>query len=296
MGILATGSPGGRSSLDAFRSGLRDLGYIEGKNVTIDYRYAEEQYDRLPGLAAELVSLKPDVIMTHSTPAALAVKQATSTIPVVIAAAGDLVLRGIVLSLARPGRNITGLTFPDSAQFFGKQLEILKESAPKVARVTILLNPANPAWKDHPHNLKGVPETLGLRLQRADADDPADFESVFSKLTKGRGDGLLVANDTLFSSYRMRITELALENQLPSISQMPGYTESGGLIQYGWDTLDMFRRAAVYVDKILKGAKPADLPVERPSKYELVINLKTAKQIGLTIPPNVLARADRVIR
>jgi putative ABC transport system substrate-binding protein len=298
IGILSPDNPvhSDAETLDAFRAGLRNLGYVEGKNINIEYRYAEWKFDRLPGLATELVNLKPDLIFTYTTPGALAAKQATTTIPVVIGAAGDLVQRGIVMTLARPGGNITGMTFPGSVEFFGKQLEILKEAAPKISRVALLVNPANPSYKAYPQNLEATAQALGLRLQRADANDPGDFEGVISKMVKSRADGLLVANDALFGAQKKRIAELALRKRLPTITQVPGFAEAGGLIQYGWDTRDMFRRAAIHVDKILKGTKPADLPVERPTKFELVINLKTAKQIGLTIPPNVLARADKVIK
>lgn len=244
IGVLTTGSPGPRETLDAFRQGLRDLGYVEGQNVIIEYRYAEDKYDRLPSLASELVRLKPDVIFTHSTPAALAVKQATATIPIVIGAAGDLVQRGIVMSLARPGGNITGMTFPSGVEFFGKQLEILKDVAPKISRVALLVNPTNPSWKDYPQNLEPAAHTLKLRLQRADAHNPGDFEGVFSKAVKNHAAAFLIANDALFGAHKERLADLALQNRLSTITQIPGFAESDGLIQYGWDTRDMFRRTA----------------------------------------------------
>ena len=295
LAILSTRSPGPLDIFDAFHQRLRDLGYVEGKNITIEYRFAEEKYDRLPALMAELMSFKPDVIFTHTTPGAMAAKKATTTIPVVIGAAGDLVDLGIVASLARPGGNITGMTFV-TLELDNKRLELLKEAVPKISRVAVLVNPANPIWNNYPRDMEDVARALGVRLQRMDARDREEVEAAFTAMTKTKVNALLAVSDTVFGNHRNRITELATNNRLPSIAERKEFSEAGGLVAYGVDIPEMFRRAAIYVDKILKGTKPADLPVERPRKFELVINLKIAKQIGLTIPPNVLARADRVIK
>jgi putative tryptophan/tyrosine transport system substrate-binding protein len=296
IGILSplSRSPG-LIDIDAFRQGLRDLGYIEGQNILIDYRFAEDNYDRLPTLMSELVNLKPDVIFTHTTPGALAAKKATTTIPIVIGAAGELDLRGIVTSLARPGGNITGLTLI-GVELEGKCVELLKEAAPKISRVAVLINPANPNFKDYPQNLDDVARSVGVRLQRVVAGDLTALEGTFSSIAKSRSDALLVTNDLMFRTYRKQIVGRAAKNRLPSASQSTDFAEAGGLLQYGPDIRGMFRRAAIYVDKILKGTKPGDLPVERPAKFELVINLKTAKQMGITIPQSVLYRADKVIK
>jgi putative tryptophan/tyrosine transport system substrate-binding protein len=280
---------------EVFRQGLRDLGYIEGQNIVIEYRFAEEKIDRLPQLAAELIRLNPDVIVTSTTPGVLAAKKATTTVPIVIAAAGDLVQRGVVASLAQPGGNLTGLIFI-SRELDGKRLELLKEVAPKLTRVAYLVNPANPAWDDIPKNLEDVARALRIRIYRVESRGVDEYEAAFSVMTKSGANALHLANDLIFTNHRKRIAELAVKHRLPSIAERKEFSEAGGLITYGTSVRDMFRRAATYVDKILKGTKPGDIPVERPTKFELVINLKAAKQIGLTIPPNVLARADRVIR
>jgi len=295
LAILSARSPGPLDIFDGFHQKLRDLGYVEGKNIIIEYRFAEEKYERLPPLMAELMSSKPDVIFTHTTPGAMAAKKATTTIPVVIGAAGDLVELGIVASLARPGGNITGMTFV-TLELDNKRLELLKEAAPKISRVAVLVNPANPIWNNYPRDMEDVARALGVRLQRVEARDREELEAAFAAMTKTKVNALLAVSDTVFGNHRNRISELAAKNRLPSIAERKEFSEAGGLVAYGVDIPEMFRRAAVYVDKILKGTKPADLPVERPRKFELVINLKTAKQIGLTIPPNVLVRADKVIR
>ncbi|MBI3060023.1 MAG: ABC transporter substrate-binding protein [Deltaproteobacteria bacterium] len=294
IGVLSPGTPP-RPVIEGLRQGLRELGYVEGQNIRFEYRYAEWKVDRLPELAAELVRLKPDIIFTHSVSGAQAAKRATTTIPIVIGASGDLVQYGIVASLARPGGNVTGLSLL-SMELDGKRLELLKETSRKLSRVAVLVNPANPAWQRYPQDLEPAGRALGLRLQLAEASGPTEFERAFSAILQGGVDGLLVVSEPLFQSYQTRIAELAAKHHLPSISEVPGFAEAGGLIQYGLSITDMGRRAATYVDKILKGAKAADLPVERPTKFEFYINLKTAKQIGLTIPPNVLARADKVIK
>jgi len=295
IGILSARSPGSLDIFDAFHQGLRKLGYIEGKNIIIEYRFGEEKYDRLSALMAELVSFKPDVIVTHTTPGALAAKKATTTIPILIAAAGNLVEQGIVASLAKPEANLTGLSFVTS-EIDNKRLELLKEAIPKIFKVAVLVNPANPAWKSYPGSMEDLARRLRVHLQRVDARDLEGIEGAFAVITKTKVDALLPVNDTVFGNHRKRIVELAAKNRLPTIAERKEFAEDGGLIAYGVNIPDMFRRAAVYVDKIVKGTKPSDLPIERPSKFEFVINLKTAKQIGLTIPPNVLARADRVIK
>ncbi len=283
------------STVGSFRQGLRDLGYIEGQNIIIEYRHADWNLDRLPGLAEELVRLKPDVIFTHTTPGVLAARQATASIPIVVGPAGGLVERGVVGSLARPGGNVTGLTLIGS-ELEPKRLQILKEAARKVSRVAVLVNPANPAWGPYPEAFVPAARSLGLRLQRTGARDPAEFEGALAAAAKDQADALLVVNDAMFHRNQSRIAELAAKRRLPSISESLGFAEAGGLIQYGPSTLDLARRAATYVDKILKGAKPGDLPVEQPTKFELVINLKTAKALGLTIPQSVFVRADEVIQ
>jgi putative tryptophan/tyrosine transport system substrate-binding protein len=296
IGYMAAGSRSSDSfRIEAFRQGLRDLGYVEGKNILIDYRFAEGKYDRFYDLAAELVSLKSDVIFTHTTPGALAAKKATTTIPIVIAAIGDLERRGIVASLARPGGNITGLTL-FGVELDSKRLELLKEAVPKIARVGVLIIPTNPSFQEHVRALADAGDVLRLRLDRVEVIDPSEMESVFSVMTKNRDDAVLVTNDAILHNYRKRIAELAAKHRLPSVAELREFAEDGGLVAYGPDLSSMFRRAAVYVDKILKGTKPSDLPIERPTKFELIINLKAANQIGLTIPPNLLVRADKVIK
>jgi putative ABC transport system substrate-binding protein len=282
-----------RPVIEAFRQGLRDLGYTEGQNVRFEDRYAEFKTDRLPQLTSELVKLKPDVIFTHSVSGAKAAKEATTTIPVVVGASGDLVQDGIVASLARPGGNITGVTLL-SSELEGKRLELLKEASRKLSRVAVLVNSNNPAWERYPQVLEPAARALGLRLQRVEVSNPADFEHAFSAIRQNDAGGILVVSDPIFTDQH--IAEFAVKHRLSSISEVPRFAEAGGLIQYGLSIPDMGRRAAALVDKILKGAKPADLPVERPTKFEFLINLKTAKQIGLTIPPEMLARADKVIR
>jgi putative ABC transport system substrate-binding protein len=283
-----------RAVVEALRQELRDLGYTEGQNVLFEERYAEFKADRLPQLAAELVKLKPDVIFTHSVTGAKAAKEATTTIPIVIGAAGDLVQDGVVASLARPGGNVTGVTLL-SSDLEGKRLELLKEASRKLARVAVLLNSANPAWERYPQVLEPAARSLGLKLQRVEVRSPGELDRAFSTILQNDAHGILVVTDAIFTD-QTGITEFAVKHRLPSISELPRFAEAGGLIQYGLSIPDMGRRAAGFVDKILKGAKPADLPVERPTKFEFFINLKTAKQIGITIPPEMLARADKVIK
>jgi len=291
IGFLASGSPSSFSSqTEAFRQGLRELGYVEGQNIGIEYRYAEGKTDRFADLATELVRLKVDVIVTASTPGVLAAKKTSSTIPIVFGAINDPVASGLVASLARPGGNITGLTnlSPDLG---GKRLELLKESFPKVTRVAHLWNPDSPG-----SDMQAPAHTLGLQLQSLEVRSSNDFERAFEAALKERAHALITSPNPLINTHHKRIVDFATNSRLPAIYARREFVESGGLMSYAPDLNANFRRAAIFVDKILKGAKPADLPVEQPTKFEFVINLKTAKQIGLTIPPNVLARADRVIR
>jgi putative tryptophan/tyrosine transport system substrate-binding protein len=281
--------------VDALRQGLRQLGYLEGKNINIEYRYGEGKPDRLPSLVRELTDLKVELIVTHGFPPARAAKQATTTMPIVMAVIGDAVGAGLVASLARPGGNITGLT-AISSELYGKRLELLKEVSPKISRVAILSSETSPATEIAMNEIKVAANSLGLQLQTLQVRDPNDFENTFNAATKGGANALIVVQGPLTSSYRKRIIELATKNRLLATYHESEFPEAGGLMSYGVSYSDMYRRAATYVDKILKGAKPGDLPVEQPKKFEFIINLKAAKQIGLTIPPNVLARADKVIR
>jgi putative tryptophan/tyrosine transport system substrate-binding protein len=291
LGVLAAAPTRG---LDAFRQGLRDLGYVEGQNILLEYRYANWQLDRLPALAAELVRLNPDIIFTHTTPGGLAAKQATTTIPIVVTA-GDLVDQGIVASLERPGGNITGTT-TFGAKIYGKQLELLKEAAPHIARVAIMVNPANPGQDRYPAILAAEARALGVQLHRMAVRAPGEFDGAFAAIAESRADALLVMTDAMFGTHRHRLVALVATHRLPSMSRMAGFAEAGGLMQYGEDIPEMYRRTATYVHKILQGAKPGDLPVERPVQFELVINLKTAQAMGLTIPPSLLFQATEVIR
>jgi putative ABC transport system substrate-binding protein len=296
IGFLASGSPKAYSSrIEAFRQGLRQLGYVEGKTITIEYRYAEGLVDSLPELVADLVRLNVDVIVTSSTPATLALKNGTKTIPIVFVAIGDPVESGIVVSLARPGGNLTGLSH-QLEDLEGKHLELLKEVVPKVSRVAVLGTTANPYRTNGLKRLDVVARSLNVQLQSVEIGEPKDLDSAFSQMTKARAGAVLLRGNALLSDQRIRIAELAARSRLPAIYWDRPFPEAGGLMSYGPSSADMFRRAATYVDKILKGTKTEDLPVERPIKFEFVINLNAAKQIGLTVPPNVLVRADRVIR
>ena len=282
---------------EAFLQGLRDLGYVEGRNVVIEYRDAEGKSERFPALAAELVALKVDVIVAPGTPAALAAKQATRTLPIVFPIAGDPVTSGLVTSLARPGGNVTGLSILDP-DLVGKCLEQLKQAVPGVSGVAVLWQPGGLGERTDKDMLKGAEvaaRALGVRLQFVEARGPADFERAFSEMTRARAGALTVLPSTMFLHERRRLVDLAARNRLPAVYPWREAVDAGGLMAYGANIADLFRRAATYVDKILKGAKPADLPVEQPTKFELVINLKTAKALGLTIPQSVLGRADQVI-
>jgi putative ABC transport system substrate-binding protein len=291
----ATDSP----RAEGIRLALRELGYIEGQNIAIEYRYAEGKVDRAPELAAELVRLKVDaIVVAGGTPSVQSAMNATKTIPIVMMGQGsDPVRAGLVESLARPGGNVTGLTAL-GRELGGKRLELLKEAVPKLSRVAVLYDPANPpSLHEVKELLPADARALKLTIQPWEIRAVDDFEKVFAALNKQRPDGLYVVTaGPVMRPNEKRIAGFALKSRLPSVYDSRGYVEAGGLMSYGADLADSYRRVAIYVDKILKGAKPADLPVEQPTKFELVINLKAAKQIGLTIPPNVLARADRVIK
>jgi putative ABC transport system substrate-binding protein len=290
----ATDSP----RAEGIRLALRELGYIEGQNIAIEYRYAEGKVDRFSELSAELVRLKVDVIVAAGgNRIVLAAKNATKTIPIVMTGVGtDPVEAGFVESLARPGGNVTGLTVL-SRELGGKRLELLKEAVPKLSRVAVLYEPATPgAVLDVKEVLPVAARALGLTIQPWEVRDTDGLEKVFAALNKQRPDGLFVTRSRLMSDYQKRIVGFALKSRLPSMYFARGAVEAGGLMSYGADLADSYRRVAYYVDRILKGAKPADLPVEQPTKFELVINLKTAKQIGITIPPEVLARATKLIK
>jgi len=278
----------------AFREGLRDLGYVEGRNILIEYRWAEGNYQRYPDLVADLVNLKVDLILTTGTPGALAAKRATQTIPIVMAVAGDAVGAGLVSSLARPGGNVTGLTAinPDLE---GKRLGMLREVFPKLTTLAVLLNPANPYTAVSWEQTKVSAKALGIKLQPLELRDPEEFKDAFAKLARQRPDGITMVSDRFLLAHRTQIVDFVAKTRLPAMYPYGDFVVAGGLMSYSPSYEDLFRRAATYVDKILKGAKPADLPVEQPTKFELVINLKAAKTLGLTVPASVLARADQVI-
>ncbi len=296
IGHLSFGSATPGSRLDeAFRQGLRELGYVEGQNIVIEYRWAEGRAERLPDLAAELVSLKVDIIVAAGTPAPLAAKHATRTIPIVMSSAGDPVGSGLVASLARPGGNVTGLsTF--TRELAAKRLQLLKEVVPGVSRVAVLWNAANPYAVLNMRETQAAARTLGVQVQSLEVRGPDDFENALPAAIKGRAGALIVVDDPLTYLYRMRIADFAARNRLPATYGFREFAEAGGLMAFGANLADLYRRAAIYVDKILKGAKPAELPVEQPTKFELIINLKTAKALGLTVPQSVLVRADEIIQ
>jgi ABC-type uncharacterized transport system substrate-binding protein len=280
----------------AFQQGLRDLGYIEGKNILVEYRYQEGKAERGPVLVAELVKLKVDVLVLVPSPAIRAAKQATKTIPIVMATTADPVATGLIDSLARPGGNITGLT-RITRDLNGKRLELLKEVVPTTSRVGVLFQAGSTSGDIHFKEYETAARALKIELQSLGVrGQNPDFEGAFQTAAKRRVSALITIRNALTLFYRKQIADLAIKNRLPSMYEVSDHVEAGGLVSYTASEVESFRRAAVYVDKILKGAKPAELPVEQPMKFEFVINLKTAKQIGLTIPPNVLARADRVIR
>ena len=282
-------------ALEAFMEGMRALGYVEGQNLVMEYRAAEGQYERLPALAAELVRLPVDVLLAAITPAALAARDATTTIPIVMAGVGDPVGSGLVASLARPGGNVTGLTSLQS-ELIGKELEFLKAVLPTVSRVAVLWNPANQAAVLAMPGAEAAAQRLGVQLHFVEARGPEALDRAFAAMTQAHAEALLVMGDRVFVEHRRRLAELAAMSRLPTMHNIRPFVEAGGLMAYGPSPSDIRRRAAVYVDKLLKGATPADLPVEQPTTYELVINLKTAQALGLTISPAVLFQATEVIR
>jgi putative ABC transport system substrate-binding protein len=297
IGFLAVGSREGRAFLiEGFLQGLRERGYVEGQNIVIEYRFSEDRDDRLPALAAALVALKVQLILASGTPASFAAKQATSTIPIVMGGiAADPVETGLVASLARPGGNITGMSMM-TAPLGGKRLELLKRTVPGLARVAVFWNPPNPAYGPILKELEAAAETLGLKLLRLEVRVPGDFEGAFEVATRQRVGALILPGDPLVSNRPKMVADLALKYRLPTMMDIKEFVEAGGLLSLGLDLVDSYRRAATYVDKILKGANPADLPMEQPAKFDLFVNLKTARALGLTIPQWVLLQATQVIQ
>lgn len=278
----------------AFQQGMRDLGYVEGQTIVFDSRFGEGQTDRLPALARELVQRGPDILWTHSNPGALAAKQATTSIPIVVGVAIDLVEIGLTESIARPGGNLTGLELRPVG-LAGKRLQLFKEAVPTITRVAVLVDPA---WKAHtsiPGVIAREARTLGVQLQRVEAHTPAAFETAFAAMARGRADALMIMESDVFAAHREQLAALAIRHRLPTMSYGPHHAEAGSLLAYGADPRELCQRSAVFVDRILKGTKPADLPIERASRFPFVINLKTAKVLGLTLSPSLLARAERVI-
>ena len=295
VGILSAGGSSVQAALNAaFSDGLREWGWVEGKNVVFEPRFAENRLERLPELATDLVRLKVDVIAAAGTLAPLAAKQATSTIPIVMTAAGDPLGSGLVASLARPGGNVTGMSLmaPDLG---GKRLELLKEVVPRLARVAVLWNAANPYSALVFKETQAAGRTLGIEIQSLEVRAPDDFDGAFEAARRERPDALITVEDPLTFSHRQRVADFTAEQRLPSLHGLREFAAAGGLLSYGANLVDLFRRAAGYVDKILRGVKPADLPVQQPTKFELVINLKTAKTLGLTVPLTLQASADEVI-
>ena len=293
--LIATATSVNTARNEAFRQGLRELGYVDGKNIIIEWRSAEGKADRLAGLAADLVGLKVDIIVSGGPSTTRAAKQATSTIPIVMAQDPDPVGSGFIASLARPSGNITGLATL-TPELSGKRLELLKEIIPKLSRVAILGTSTRPGNAQELREVELAAGAFKVQLQNLDVLDPKDIETAFRAATKGRADALLVLGGPVIISHRTQVVELAGKSRLPATYDRPEFVDDGGLMTYSVSSTDLFRRAATYMDKILKGRTPADLPVEQPIKFEFIVNLKAAKQIGLTIPPNVLTRADRVIR
>jgi putative ABC transport system substrate-binding protein len=296
IGFLGSSPPARvETHVQAFRQGLRELGYVEGQNVVIEYRYAEGKFERLPTLADELVRLNVDVIFAQAAPAIRAAKQATKTIPIVFEMLADPVSAGFVASLARPGSNLTGVGGL-APELSGKRLELLKEVIPRLTLVGVLANPANPQFGHMLKNTETAAAALKLRLEVVEIKDRAKVDHALSRLLAARAEALSVVPDPMLIGELNTLVSFANSNRLPAVYGVSGASENGALMAYAPSQTEMFRRAGYYVDRILKGTKPADLPVEQPTRFEFVINLKTARQIGLTIPPNVLARADRVIR
>jgi putative ABC transport system substrate-binding protein len=295
IGFLITASPSTMSTwVEAFRQGLRELGYVEGKNILTEHRYAEGKLDRLPALADELVRFQVHIIVTAGSSSTRAAKRATATIPIVMAFDDDPVGSGFAASLARPGANITGSSTL-SPEIRAKQLELLKEIVPKLSRVGVLGDVTRPGIPQALREINLAADALRVHIQFLEVRDPKDIETAFRAVSKEQADAVLVLPSPITFSHRRRVIAFAEQGRLPAMFSFPEFVEDGGLMSYGANIADLYRRAATYVDKILKGAKPADLPIEQPTKFELIINLRAAKQIGLTVPPTVLARADRVI-
>src|SRR5262245_17598252 len=294
IGVLSPGAPGRSAPLEAFRQGLRELGYVEGQNTIIAEKFAEDRTDRLTVLAQDLVQARVDAIFAINTPAALAAKRATATIPIVVTRVSDPVGTGLVATLAQPGKNITGLTTV-SPEVSGKRLELLRDALPGVQKVTVLWNPANTGHAANVREIEAAGPQLGLEVSAVGVRREGDVSTAIQSAVKARAGALLVIDDLVISSHQSRILEIAAKHGLPVISQFREFCEAGGLRAYGPNNNEMFRRAAFFIDKIFRGAKPGDLPVEQPTKFELLINLKTAKALGLTVPPSLLLRADQVI-
>ncbi len=296
IGLLSGSRPSPMpTNIEALRQGLRELGYVEGQNISVEYRWAEGKDDRYAPMAAEIVKLNVDVIVTQGTQATVAAKQATNIIPIVVGAAGDLVGEGLVASLAQPGGSVTGFTNvqPDLS---AKRLQLLREAFPKISRVAVLYHGGPGGDQEELRETQSAAKKLGVQIQALHVLEPEQFQGVFAAMTKNQAQALIIFSGQFTGFHRPVLLELAVKNRIPAMGDSPLWSAAGGLISYGADTLDQYRRAATYVDKILKGTKPADLPVQQPMKFELVINLKTAKQLGVTVPPSVLARADRIIR
>jgi putative ABC transport system substrate-binding protein len=294
LGFLSTASAAGfASQVDAFRQGLRDFGYVEGKNLLVEYRYADDRYDRLTALAAELVQLKVDVIVTSGTPATLAVKQATTTIPVVVAIIGDPVATGVVASYARPGGNITGLSF-HFPELMAKRVEVLKEAVPRLSRVAILRNPKNQSTASMTNAIEHMARSLKVEFHSIDAREPAAFDAAFAEMAKRRAEGLVVVDDPMLLAHRRALADLATKHRIPAIGNQI-FAEAGGLLGYGTDVIVVFRQSAALIDKVLKGAKPADLPIQQADRIELTVNRKTAKLLELTLPASLMVRADKIV-
>jgi ABC-type uncharacterized transport system substrate-binding protein len=294
IGFLRAAAPN-EKEFNAFRGGLRALGYVEGRNIVIEQRYAAGAYDRVPELAADLVRLNMDVIAVDGPPAAKAVKAATASIPIVFTLVADPVAEGLATSMSRPGANLTGLTLSVGFQLAGKRVELLKDIKPDLARLAVLKNPNQPISSPLLSETEKAAGILGLTVRTFDARSPGDLPAAFAAMAEWRADGLITLNDGMLYSQRERVVALARESRLAGVHPETGFVEAGGLVSYGPSLPDLFLRAATYVDKILKGAKPADLPIEQPTKFELVVNLKTARALGLTISRDFLLRADEVI-
>ena len=296
IGYLTTGDPSTAGPLPAaFLRGLRELGWVEGQNIVIEYRWAEGKFERLPGMAADLARLKVDVILVTTTQAALAAKNATRTIPIITVVISDPIATGLVTSLARPEGNITGLTFITGPEMGGKLLQLFKGTVPQASRITAIWNPTNPMHALLVREAENAARELQVQLQPVAARDLDALEGAFAAIARARPDAILILPDPLFFNFRRRVLDFAAKNNLPAMYGWREPVDEGGLMAYGPDMVDLFHRAAIYVDQILKGAKPADLPIQRPTKFEFVINLKTARALGLTIPPSVLLSANQVI-